>query len=299
MDVSNWIHMLLLCIVNGCFAVAGIFLNLLVVLSFWKSKQLRRKICYFFILVLSCSDLLVVLIVQPMLAIFSALWFSRHSLIPFIFDPFFGFSMFTLLTMNLERYWAVKHPYFHHRSITKRRLILLLVLLWSFVLIISILSHEKLMPRVIPGFIILASVFLVILYINYQMLATVRAKRRNDLSVIRYQHCNDALTVNLNRKENTKSQSKSISTSFLAILCFFVCSSPILIHNALWYSLKKFSNPEIRMPYQLWAQTFLSMNSTFNCVIFYYKTTLLRREGKKILRKVGLMTNTIDSITNT
>ena len=291
--------MLALCIINGCFAVAGIFLNSLVILSFWKSAQLRKKLCYFMILVLACSDLVVVSIIHPLLLWFTVKWFTRHCIIVFIFDPFFGFSMFTLLTMNLERYWAVRHPYFHQRSITKRRLIGLLFIFWSFVITVSVLSHKKVFPaRDILGLAILAIIFLLILYINYQMLAIVRAIRKNDDLIMR---CNSNERQNLSPPATGSYESrgtadtKTASTCFLAILCFFLCSLPVLVHNGIRYARKDSFSDEIRMPFLLWAQTFLSMNSTFNCLIFFYKTRALRCEGKKILKRFGLLVENVNT----
>ena len=47
--------------------VAGIILNSVVIISLLRSSQLRKKLCYFTILVLSCGDLAEVTIVQPLL----------------------------------------------------------------------------------------------------------------------------------------------------------------------------------------------------------------------------------------
>ena len=286
-----------LCVINGCFAVAGIFLNFLVVLSFWKSTQLRKKLCYFLILVLACSDLIVVSVIHPLLLYFTILWFTRSRVIQFIFDPFFGFSMFTLLTMNFERYWAVRHPYFHQRCVTKRRLVALLLTFWAFVVAISVLSHKKILPREIPGLAILGVIFLLILYINYQMLATVRAIKQSDALTMRY-HVSE--TQNLEQETGRCERSaiadlKTASTCSLAVVCFFICSFPVLVHNGIWYARKGSFSDETRMPFLLWAETFLSMNSTFNCVIFFYKTSALRREGKNLLKRCGLLVDNVSA----
>lgn len=301
MNCGTWVNMMALCIVNGCFAMAGSFLNFLVVLSFWKSTQLRNKLCYFLILVLACSDLVVVAIIHPLLLSFAILWFTRNRIIRFIFDPFFGFSMFTLLTMNLERYWAVRHPYFHQRCVTKRRLFALLLTFWAFVVTISVLSHKKILPGEIPGLAILGVIFLVILYINYQMLATVRAIKQSDALTMRY-HASES--HNLGQEAGSCERSamadlKTASTCSLAVVCFFICSFPVLVHNGIWYAKKESFSEETRMPFLLWAQTFLSMNSTFNCVIFFYKTSALRREGKNLLQRCGLLVDNANVSTTT
>ena len=61
------LNVVLLCIINIIFMVAGIFLNSVVIISLWRSRQLRKKLCYFMILVLSCFDLAVVTIIHPLL----------------------------------------------------------------------------------------------------------------------------------------------------------------------------------------------------------------------------------------
>jgi hypothetical protein len=35
--------------------------------------------------------------------------------------------------------------------------------------------------------------------------------------------------------------------------------------------------------FSLWSGTFTSLNSTFNCVIFFWRNSVLRREGIKIV----------------
>ena len=59
--------------------VAGIFLNSVVIISLWRSSQLRKKLCYFMILVLSCFDLAVVTITHPLLIV-STIYFSRRGI---------------------------------------------------------------------------------------------------------------------------------------------------------------------------------------------------------------------------
>jgi hypothetical protein len=60
--------------------VAGIFLNsVVVIISLWRSSQLRKKLCYFMILVLSCFDLAVITITHPLLIV-STIYFSQEEI---------------------------------------------------------------------------------------------------------------------------------------------------------------------------------------------------------------------------
>ena len=65
MDQNTFINAVFVCLVNASFMVAGIILNAVVMVSLWKSSQLRKKPCYFMILVVSCFDLAVVAITHP------------------------------------------------------------------------------------------------------------------------------------------------------------------------------------------------------------------------------------------
>ena len=68
-----------ICHINIIFMVAGIFLNSVVIISLWRSSQLRKKLCYFMILVLSCFDLAVVTITHPLLIV-STIYFSQEEI---------------------------------------------------------------------------------------------------------------------------------------------------------------------------------------------------------------------------
>ena len=135
MYVRNFINALLLCIFNSFFMVAGIFLNSVVVISLWKSSQLRRKLCYFTIFVLSWFDLGLVMIAHPTVII-SAIYWSNESYNAeieltraYISILFGGFSMFALLTLNVERFLALNYPFFHQNIVTEKKLVLFLVIL--------------------------------------------------------------------------------------------------------------------------------------------------------------------------
>ena len=62
--------------VNVFFFFSGICLNSLVILSFWRSVQLRKKLCYFMIMVLSCCDLLSVLTNNPLMTLITMSWLT-------------------------------------------------------------------------------------------------------------------------------------------------------------------------------------------------------------------------------
>ena len=104
---------LLLCVLNASFMVAGTFLNSLVIICLWRSSQLRKKLCYFMIFVLSCFDLAVVTITHPVL-ILSTIIYSVQTYYEeikitriYISTLLLAFSMFALLTLSLESFWMI------------------------------------------------------------------------------------------------------------------------------------------------------------------------------------------------
>ena len=120
----------LLCIVNIMLTFSGTILNSVVILSLWNSK-LRKKLCYFMIFILACSDLAVVVVIHPWIIfrIISCWMFVdiTERWIEYI-HILFNFSLKALLTMTLERYLALLYPFFHQKFVKKSRLMIAFVL---------------------------------------------------------------------------------------------------------------------------------------------------------------------------
>ena len=274
MDHYYFINMVFILVVNILFFFSGICLNSLVILSFWRSVRLRRKLCYFTIMVLSCCDLLVVLFGHPLLVLTATLrmtgtldlynppWLHMCSrLTTFLL----GVSLFALLVMNFDRYLATSYPIFHRTSVTTGRLLTLFALLVSFNATLVMLSLSN---RVISytSFLTVSflTFFLPMIFINYKLFAVVWAIRRN----------NRTLSV------------QNVSSCLMAVGCFAVLSIPVLVViGQRVASNEKTSYLEVSA---LWSRTVISMNSTFNCFIFYWKNKTLRTEGIKVIHTLKM-----------
>ena len=135
MKLIYFVNLICIFVVNILFFFSGICLNSVVLFSFWRSVQLRKKLCYFMIMVLSCSDLLVVLTNHPMTALRAMLWLTErmkkypawlvisHQILSMII----GVSLRALFVMNVARYLATHYPLYHRASVTKRKLLTLLI----------------------------------------------------------------------------------------------------------------------------------------------------------------------------
>ena len=187
MDLSAVVHASFLCVFNIAFMIAGIFLNSVVIISLRRPSQLRKKLCYFTILVLSCFDLAVVAIAHPLqISSTISVAFGKYNnkqenVRSYIGVALTGFSMLALLVLNIERFLALSYPSFHQTSVTKRRLIFLLVTLILLCTILLLLSHlnNKVAGEFLPT--IAVAVFLLLfIYLNYKMFIIARSKRDNE-----------------------------------------------------------------------------------------------------------------------
>ena len=130
--------------------IAGIFLNSVVVISMWKSTQLRKKLCYFTIFLLSCFNLAAVAIIHPLVIWLSIEKFLKayehihYAIAVFIIIVLQNYSMIALLILNLECLLALNYPFFHQTTMTKKRVLLFLISICYFNTILKVLTFQKL-----------------------------------------------------------------------------------------------------------------------------------------------------------
>ena len=190
---------------------------------------------------------------------------------------FTGFSLFALLTLSIERFLALTCPFFHQTAITKRRLIIFQLILMT--VTVSTLPLQHLKTKTIGNMLIavfLLCVLLTFIFLNYKMLAIAKTKREDQRAGI-------TTTSNGERKRDMK-KCKTISTCSLAVCCFFVCFLPGIIVSLWSFASKTEWNDTHVVLFKIWSNTFGTMNSTLNCLIFFWRNSILRREGMKIAK---------------
>ena len=283
MESIYFINLIFIFAVNIFFFFSGLCLNSLVIFSFWRSVLLRKKLCYFMIMLLSCCDLLAVLTNNPLMALIAMLWstgkldlnarwphFSIRS-----GNIFLGFSYFALLVMNFDRYLATSYPIFHRTSVTKGRLLTLLAILIILEVILKVMSVNDFL---ISGqvHIIIRAILLIpaMLFINYKLFLVVSKSRKNK---------------RISPEMKNTFSLKNISSCLLAVACVVVVSIPAFVYIGL-----RINSTETRNTLDnaniawMWAVTVSLMNCTFNCLIFYWKNKVLRTEGWKVLKSLKI-----------
>ena len=112
----------------GILMLSTIFLNTVAIITIQKSPQLKKKLCYFVILVQSCVDLGVGCVAIPTVSVFLlAPFINVDDCISILLARsttllFTGLSVVTLLALTLERYLGVVHPFFHRTRLTKKHI---------------------------------------------------------------------------------------------------------------------------------------------------------------------------------
>ena len=193
-----------------------------------------------------------------------------------------AFSIFGLLTLNTERFLSVAFPVFHRKSVTKRRLVSLLAF---FMIALVFLTPVFFFAGKIIGNIIITAFLLIILlvfmYLNYKILSIAKLKAE----IKKVAPAFGALPHHQKVKK-LKISVKNISTCSLAVGCFFVCSFPQIMYSISRVVSQKPYNDRQVVLFNIWSSTFVAMNSTFNCLIFFWRNSILRREGMKVIQSL-------------
>ena len=286
MDLNVFIQLVFLCTFNVLFTISGIFLNSIVILSLSNSKR-RGKLCYFMIIVLSCVDLIAVVTNHLLALMFATFWLTgRHYQLAWftacmhVSTTFLGFSLTTLFVMNFDRYLAVRCPFIHRISVTRRRLVIAIATLCLFqTIFIAISVNNFLISSHLVVIFFLAIFSPPFLFMNYKLYTISKKIRTNNAKSSR------VMSI-VNRK--------NISSCLLAVFCHLLLSIPTYIYFSV-YVTGKSKSTDMQLSV-LWAKSIITMNSTFNCLIFFWKDKLLRVEGIRVIKSLKCYKHEASSI---
>ncbi len=170
-------NVIALCSVNILFLLLGSFLNATVIICLWKSSHLRKKFMgHFMILVLSCFDLAIVLVVHPLTVVSTIAWYSENAVMmhklrnsKHVTTVLFALSFYALMTMNLERYIAVKYPIYHKISLTKSKLLVVFAIFFLLAITLRVFSATGLIPQQLPSSLTFLVILPIMLLTNFRM----------------------------------------------------------------------------------------------------------------------------------
>ena len=278
MDLKVDIHLVFLCTLNLIFFFSGVILNTLVIITILKSVQLRKKLCHFMIMLLSCCDLLTVMTTNAMLLFYLIIWFTENYDLLISFKHYWhlstlpgSFSLLVLLVMCIERYLGAYYPFFHRISVTRRRLLIFLLILVLLPTTLIVISTNHLAFSYSVAFAIFMVVFLPpFMFFNFKLLKMSRKMRRKNATT---------------PETKMKITFKNVNTCLLVVGCLVFFTITVTFYVVFSLVQGKTNNTSLC---SIWIGTIQIMNCTFNCLIFFWKNKVLRAEGVKILKKIKM-----------
>jgi hypothetical protein len=271
---AYYVNYILTCVVNVVLTLSTISLNTVTILAYWRSEQLRRKTSYFLIMLLSFVDLATGTLGNSSFVILSVKVLTHDpDCRYFIFLENISLSLaamsfMTLLLLNIERYFCIVYPIFHRKNVTKRKLFIVALILWSLGLASTLLRlFLNKIGRTLTTIVIVVT-FVLFIYIY----ATIY---RNSRKVARFP-----------KREKTENDGKQLQdlkvakSCAIVVGCTFLCTIPFAVTNTL--------APFTFLTYSLayWSCTLGLSSSTLNSLIFFWRNPALRKEAKLLLRGV-------------
>ena len=277
MDLKLLIHLIFLCVLNTIFFFSGVVLNTLVIITILKTTQLRKKLCHFMIIVLSCCDLLSVVTFSSGFLFYVTTWFAENdelytklTIFQHLLNLPANFSFCSLMVICIERYLGVYYPIFHKTSVTKRRLLTILAVFFILPTTLTILCTNGLViSTAVALSISMAIIIPPFIFFNYKLFKISRKMRRQNAT---------------SPEKRRKIRLKNINTCLLTVACLVVSSIPATVYVV--FGLVEDSTSENTRLSLVWSDTTFVMNCSFNSLIFFWKNKVLRDEGIKIIKKI-------------
>jgi hypothetical protein len=260
---------------NCLLLLSTILLNAVSVMAIRKSSQLKKKICYFVVLIQSVVDLGVGILSIPVFIyciLTPFLYTINCTFVVVAYGTTFipcGISIITLSVMTFERYIAIFHPFSYKTKVTKKRIFVFVLV--GAVIFISMFFLSSLDRRIFRNFctgIIPVFVFITV-YIYTKIYRLIRKLVRSEKrpgSVC-------AENQNLARKQVFR-DCKHAKSCFLVVICFGISLLPLTLGSVL-FKVESLEYQE----YLLWCHTLLIFNSSANSLIFFWTKTQLRNEA--------------------
>jgi hypothetical protein len=187
--------------------------------------------------------------------------------------------------MTVERHVALQYPFFHQKQATNSRVIVVLLISQLPFILFYFLPEDSAKKYILA---LTGAIFLLMCGINLKLFCLTRTMRRRVHIPLESLNGPGERSTRSNKSKVTLANLGKVSTCLLAVACLFICYCPFL--GVIGFELTKSAN-EIEnsamyyLNLNLWAETFFTLNSTFNCLIFFYKNSVLRRHGGNVLRK--------------
>ena len=275
------------CLASGVLIIPTVLLNAISVLTIWKSSHLKEKICYFLILIQSVFDISVGVISVPAnIALASLELRGIASCVDVVvlqaiaYIPA-GISLTAICLLTFERYLSILHPIVHRSRATKARMLACACCAVIFVTITGPLI------RLISGKLHTAMNAVIVLFF---LVFNTFAYTRIYFAVKKMKFSNDGVGDYSTEQKSSKMEEKrkslrerslAKSCGLVVLLCYF-CYIPFSV--CYLYFVKDPVNFRLAI---CWSGILVTLNSSLNSLVFFWKRPLLRQEALSILKKIS------------
>ncbi|XP_031561281.1 adenosine receptor A3-like [Actinia tenebrosa] len=224
--VPTWIS---LGIINAVTFPPTVLINLLVIWTVLENEQLRSNSYYLLVAILSLSDFLVGLVVQPLSVALIVSVIVQFSLACELVMTYailtllcYGWSTVTMVIVSLERYLYIEHPLYYQVSVTTKKLMIVTAVSWLVVgtggLASRFLMSDSFQSRQLPLTLIICPSFFIILFCVTKIHLTARRQMR---AIVAQQQ-------SVAQQSKIKEYKRTFTLG-LIVLASVVCLCPILV----------------------------------------------------------------------
>ncbi len=256
-----------------------IFLNYLAVHALCKSSQLRRKTTLFLVMVLSANDLSVGIIVEPLFLfhlgreIYGMEDCFGSTLKKIILEFFIATSFTTFVVLNVEIYLSIMYPIFHKTKVTNRRVLTILCIIGIVTIVRTYLFAFHISKRAsklfFSSFILITLVALT--YIHIKIFVVVYKRRRIGF-------VSGDRSSNVHGRKSFLQGVREAKSCLLVLLCTVLCFMPSAIEDGMTET-----STDMIILFNPWRSTFALTASFLNCIVFFWRNGILRKEAKSII----------------
>lgn len=260
-------------VLNAITAVAVITGNALILVLLLSRKKLRTK-PNILLGSLATTDLLTGISVQPMFTLVNTQFLFKHtpSCSAYVVYDISQFlcglcSSYISILVTSDRCFAISHPFRHRDIVTKRRIavvVSLVWLIWSSLMILRlfIISRGGHFAWLLIISFFLSFCVVVVLYIHM-----LRIAKRHQNQI--------AAQIPAALAKNQKREGKAMKTASYIIGAFILCYMPYIVAR-IYCTIAKLSLNS-RYVTMVWVKTLLYMNSCFNPFILFWRIRAVRK----------------------
>ena len=272
------------CVFNNFLSYTAIMLNIVAILAIRKTLSLPKTLKTL-LLSLAVSDVGVGLLGQPFYTSLLVKWIqqsipscSTYNVFLVMGNLFASASFFGVVAVSVDRFLAVHLHLRYQELVTHKRVVALVISIWVFSILLSLMSWVPSNIRLQYQGIIIA-VGLLLTAMAYIRIYLAIKRHKNQIQALQMQDVAQSAEM-----ANFTSLVKSVIGTFYVYLVFLICYFPYFISLA---TLKIFGSSIALKKLYIFSLTLMFLNSSINPVIYCWKMRHIRHAIMDILRNMS------------